>query len=69
MKVRETDCERVEFRMDFREQNPKVVGIAPGEFFWHSNPAFRLSLFALRLVNFTFVHPRSRAKQRTTNSE
>src|SRR5208337_5541636 len=68
VQVGETDRERVELRMSFREQNPDVVRIAPGEFFWHSNSAFRLSLFAIRLVSFTFVHPRSKAKQRIANS-
>jgi hypothetical protein len=69
VQVGETNRERVEFRVGFREQNPDVFRIAPGKFFWHNNPVVRLSLFAIRLVNFTFVHPRSKAKQRMTNSE
>src|SRR5271157_3006929 len=45
VQVGETDRERVEFRMNFREQNPDVVRIAPGEFFWHEWLQSKISKF------------------------
>src|SRR5260370_29393845 len=37
VQVGETNRERVDFGMDFREQNPDVVSVAPCEFFWHES--------------------------------
>src|SRR5712692_9247201 len=48
VEVGETNRERVDFGMDFREQNPDVFRIAPGKFFrheWSPTAGFKVSRF------------------------
>src|ERR1700730_14809662 len=56
VQVGETDGERVDFRVGFREQNPDIVSVAPGEFFWHET----VLLVVVRALSHYLNQPRPR---------